>query len=95
LLGQPTGPYNPLTLAPGQTGTITVSITPDAAAGTVIHGFLYVDAVNANSRTFGSITRSGDEVSAIPYTYTVGAAWTMTTTTRTTRTTPASTISRA
>jgi hypothetical protein len=74
LLGQPTGPYSPLTLAPGQTGTITVTITPDAAAGTVIHGLPYVDAVNANSCTLGSITRSGDELSAIPYTYTVGAA---------------------
>ena len=56
-----------------QTGTITVTITPDAAAGTVIHGFLYVDAVNANSSTFGSITGSGDELVAIPYAYTVGA----------------------
>jgi hypothetical protein len=86
LLGQPTGPYTPLTLAPGQTGTITVTITPDASAGTAIQGFLYVDAVNANSSTFGSITGSGDEVSAIPYAYTVGASSDPTTTIGTTRT---------
>jgi hypothetical protein len=72
LLGQSTCAYTPLTLAPGQTGTITVIIKPDASAGTAIHGFLYVDAVNANSSTFGSITGSGDEVTAIPYAYTVG-----------------------
>jgi hypothetical protein len=45
-----------------------------------------VDAVNANSRTFGSITGSGDELIAIPYTYTVGAASTTTTTTSTSTT---------
>jgi hypothetical protein len=83
LLGQPTGPYTPLTLAPGQTGTITVTITPDAAAGTVIQGFLYVDAVNANSSTFGSITGSGDELVAIPYAYTAGATSDTTTAIRT------------
>jgi hypothetical protein len=84
LLGQSTCPYTPLTLAPGQTGTITVIIKPDASAGTAIHGFLYVDAVNANSSTFGSITGSGDEVVAIPYAYTVGASSATTTTMRTT-----------
>jgi hypothetical protein len=44
-----------------------------------------VDAINANSSTFGSITGSGDEVTAIPYAYTVGASSDPTTTTRTTR----------
>ena len=58
-------PYTPLTLAPGASGTITVTITPKAAVGTVVRGFLDVD-------TFNSITFSGDQVTSIPYTYRVG-----------------------
>jgi len=65
--GQPSSPYTPLTLAPGQTGTITVTLTPNATVGSVISGTLYVD-------TFSFITTSGDELVGIPYKYTVGAA---------------------
>jgi len=66
LAGQPSSPYTPLTLAPGQTGTITVTLTPNATVGSVISGTLYVD-------TFSFITTSGDELVGIPYKYTVGA----------------------
>jgi Peptidase inhibitor I9 len=58
-------PYTPLTLAPGQSGTITITITPTAAKGTVVSGFIAVD-------TYNKATNSGDEIINIPYTYTVG-----------------------
>ena len=57
--------YTPLTLAPGQSGTITVTITPNAPKGTVVSGFIAVD-------TFNKATSTGDEIINIPYTYTVG-----------------------
>jgi hypothetical protein len=58
----PNAPYSPLTLAPGQTGTITLTITPNAAKGTVVHGFIGVDTLNL-------ATASGDELVNIPYSY--------------------------
>jgi hypothetical protein len=58
-------PYTPMTLAPGQSGTITLTITPNAPKGTVVRGFIAVD-------TFDQATSSGDELINIPYSYTVG-----------------------
>ena len=55
----------PVTVAAGANGTIAVTITPTGAAGTVVHGVLYLDTVDA-------VTGSTDEVAALPYTYTVG-----------------------
>ncbi len=60
----PTASYTPLSLGPGQTGTITVTFTPNARPGTVVQGFLGVD-------TFNLITLTGDELINIPYTYKV------------------------
>jgi subtilisin family serine protease len=60
----PNASYTPLSLGPGQTGTITVTFTPTAPAGTVVHGFLGVD-------TFNLVTDAGDELINIPYTYKV------------------------
>jgi hypothetical protein len=60
-----TSTYTPLTLTPGQTGTITLTFTPNAPKGTVVRGFVGVD-------TFNSFTVVGDELVNIPYTYTVG-----------------------
>ena len=57
--------FTPITIQPGQTGTITVTLTPSAAKGTVVHGTLYVDDLQP-------VSGSGDELKAIPYTYTVG-----------------------
>jgi hypothetical protein len=60
-----TNTYNPLVLAPGQTGTIALTITPDPTqVGKVVSGFVYIDTFNFNVTT-------GDEVVSIPYTYTV------------------------
>jgi hypothetical protein len=61
----PNAPYSPLTLGPGQSGTITLTITPNARKGTVVTGFIGVDTLNL-------ATASGDELVNIPYTYTVG-----------------------
>jgi hypothetical protein len=58
-------PYTPLTLAPGQSGTITLGITPTAPKGTVVQGFVGIE-------TFSNSTLSGDEVVALPYSYKVG-----------------------
>jgi hypothetical protein len=58
-------PYSPLTLNPGQKGTITLTITPNAPKGTVVHGFIGVDTLNL-------ATASGDELINIPYIYKVG-----------------------
>jgi hypothetical protein len=58
-------PYSPLIIKPGRKGTITVTITPKAPKGTVIHGFIDVD-------TFDPATASGDELVQIPYSYKVG-----------------------
>ena len=60
-----TGNFNPLVLAPGQSGTINVTLTPDPAqVGNTISGFLYID-------TFNFFVSTGDEVVRIPYRYTV------------------------
>ena len=58
----PAATYTPLSLAPGQTGTIQVAITPNGRRHQVVRGFLGVD-------TFNLFTDSGDEVQVIPYTY--------------------------
>jgi hypothetical protein len=58
------GPFAPLVLQPGQIGTITVTITPAGAKGTTVSGVLYVD-------TFADALFSGDDIAAIPYSYTV------------------------
>jgi len=55
----------PRTVPPGSEVAIRVLITPRGTPGTVVKGFLYVDAYNAN-------TGSADELSAIPYSYTIG-----------------------
>ncbi|HZP54489.1 S8 family serine peptidase [Actinocrinis sp.] len=55
---------SPLSLAPGQSGTITVTVTPTGSRGTTVHAVVYVD-------TFSSFLLSGDEIAAIPYTYTI------------------------
>ncbi|HYC09877.1 MAG TPA: S8 family serine peptidase [Steroidobacteraceae bacterium] len=60
-----TSTFNPLILAPGQTGTINVTITPNPAqVGTTVRGRIFVD-------TFNGTVQTGDEVVSLPYSYTV------------------------
>jgi hypothetical protein len=61
----PNATYTPLSLGPGQSGTITVTFTPNAPKGTVIHGSIGVDTLNL-------VTDSGDQLINIPYSYKVG-----------------------
>jgi hypothetical protein len=57
--------FSPLVLGPGATGTINVTITPEASQiGRVVRGVIYVD-------TFNGTVQTGDEVVAFPYAYTV------------------------
>jgi hypothetical protein len=61
----PNATYTPLSLGPGQSGTITLTFTPNVPKGTVVRGFLGVD-------TFNFVTFAGDELINIPYSYKVG-----------------------
>ena len=61
----PNATYTPVSIGPGQTRTITLTITPNAPTGTVVHGFIGVD-------TFNLATDAGDQMINIPYTYKVG-----------------------
>jgi subtilisin family serine protease len=58
-----------LSLAPGAGGQISVSFTPSASTpvGTVVSGTLYID-------DYFNDLQSGDQLAAVPYTYTVGTA---------------------
>jgi hypothetical protein len=69
VFGSP-APYTPLMLGPRHVGTITVTITPSGAKGTVVRGFLYVDTVQLASGFL--TTGTGDELIKIPYTYKIG-----------------------
>jgi len=60
-----TNTFNPLILGPGQSGTINVTITPNPALlGKTVTGTIYID-------TFNGTVQTGDEVVALPYSYTV------------------------
>jgi hypothetical protein len=61
---------SPVTIAPGATATINLTITPSAAAGTVVTGTLYVDTEQDGVPPGDELT--GSEVAALPYEYTVG-----------------------
>jgi hypothetical protein len=55
----------PLTLRPGQSGTMMVTITPSGPRGAVVKGDLFVDS-------FDGDLAQGDELANLPYTYTIG-----------------------
>jgi hypothetical protein len=57
--------FTPLTLAPGQRGTMVLTITPSGKKGKVVNGTLFVDQ-------FSGRLGIGGEVVAIPYSYTIG-----------------------
>jgi hypothetical protein len=65
----PAATFSPIVINPGQTATINVTITPVGAAGTVVSGNLYVDDFISNVPPYGQI--AGDELAALPYTYTI------------------------
>jgi hypothetical protein len=57
--------FSPMTLAPGQRGTMILTITPGGKKGRVVNGTLFVDV-------FSGRLAIGGEVVAIPYSYTIG-----------------------
>jgi hypothetical protein len=62
--------FTPVVIDPGKSATIDVTITPSAAAGTVVSGTLYVDTYDPDVLPYGQY--SGDELVALPYEYKVG-----------------------
>ncbi len=61
--------FSPLVLNPGQTATVNVTITPSAAAGSVVSGVLYVDALLNDIPPYEQA--AGNELAGIPYEYRV------------------------
>jgi hypothetical protein len=66
----PAAAFSLFVIQPGQTKTIDVTITPSGAAGTVVSGNLYADVFDGNVQPYGQ--EGGDELAALPYTYTIG-----------------------
>ena len=64
-VGLDDGGFNPVTIDPGARGRINVTFTPTGARGTRVSGTIFVD-------TWSFFLGFGDEVAAIPYSYTVG-----------------------
>jgi hypothetical protein len=67
----PLASFSPVTVKPGQTVTIKVTIRPAGSAGSVVSGRLYVDDIVSAVPFVDQF--SGDELSAIPYEYTIGS----------------------
>ncbi len=61
----------PLVVNPGETATIPVTITPSATASSTVSGTLYVDDADLTVFQVFHVLQ-GNEVAAIPYSYTVG-----------------------
>jgi hypothetical protein len=66
----PTAPFEIFIVKPGQTRTITVTITPAGAAGNTVSGDLYVDDFVAYVPPYGQ--QAGSELAALPYEYKIG-----------------------
>ncbi len=62
--------FSPITINPGQTAVVNVTITPSGASGTSVSGTLYVDDFTAGVPPYGQA--SGDELAGLPYAYTIG-----------------------
>ena len=62
--------FTPVLVQPGQTTTLYAVITPTGKEGSVVRGVLYLDDSSALTN-FGP-SPSGDQLEAIPYTYSVG-----------------------
>ena len=65
----PTASYAPLSINPGQSATIDVTLTPSGPSGSVVSGTLYVD--DADLVEFGETAPNGNQVAALPYEYTI------------------------
>ncbi|HEY1917591.1 MAG TPA: hypothetical protein VGH27_18635 [Streptosporangiaceae bacterium] len=63
----PAAPYGIFVVNPGQTRTITVTITPAGPAGNTVSGDLYVDDLAPSVLPYGQV--AGSELAALPYRY--------------------------
>ena len=59
----------PALIAPGATGTVTVTVTPTGAKGTVVSGVLNLVTSPFTPVPFNA---TGDVIAQVPYTYTIG-----------------------
>ncbi|MCC2280136.1 peptidase [Streptomyces sp. ET3-23] len=63
----------PVTVQPGATGSLQVTITPHGDKGSTVHGVLYlVTAPGAVTTANNQIGTTGSVLAAIPYSYTIG-----------------------
>ena len=67
----PNAKFGILTIGPGKSAVINVTVTPTGPASSTVTGTLYVDDLAAIQ--FPSDNLTGSEVAAIPYSYTVGS----------------------
>jgi len=65
----PATAVSPVTINPGQTAIIHVTITPSGSSGTTVTGELYVDDLLTSVPPYGQ--EASDELAAIPYSYTI------------------------
>jgi hypothetical protein len=61
--------FNPVIINPGQTAVINVTIVPAGPSGTVVSGNLYINDFIGGVPPYGET--AGDELAALPYTYTI------------------------
>jgi hypothetical protein len=64
------GELNLVTVQPGETVTIPVTITPSGKKGTVVRGTLYVDQLAIDNSDVSN--EAANELAGIPYQYTIG-----------------------
>jgi subtilisin family serine protease len=72
-----TAALDPVVVAPGDSTTIRVTITPSAASGTVVSGHLYLDDLSLvnGAATWNEVSNDipqANDVAALPYEYKVG-----------------------
>jgi hypothetical protein len=65
----PAATFTPITIAPGQSATVNVTITPSGAPGTQVSGGLYIDDFMSNVPPYHQLT--ADELAVLPYEYTI------------------------
>ena len=63
------GAFNPVALNPGESVVVNVTITPTGTPGSVVSGSLYIDDALGAVPPYSQTT--GNEVVAIPYSYTI------------------------
>lgn len=65
-------PLAPVTVQPGATGSLQVTITPHGRKGSTVHGVLYlVTAPSALATANNQLGTTGSVLAAVPYSYTV------------------------